>query len=161
MTASDESTSGRLLAAGLLAAALAVIGLVSLIGLFVVIISPATSASCLPGSGSGGVAISPVSVPPGLSATARQVWDTPLQMQPGHWYPVGATEYYDGDGTGSGHFGSIPDPAQSNLDEHPDTFAELSLLPSNPANGGTFTFADANALGNLPYMTGLLVARDG
>jgi cell wall-associated NlpC family hydrolase len=161
MTASDESTSGRLLAAGLLAAALAVIGLVSLIGLFVVIISPATSASCLPGSGSGGVAISPVSVPPGLSATARQVWDTPLQMQPGHWYPVGATEYYDGDGTGSGHFGSIPDPAQSNLDEHPDTFAELSLLPSNPANGGTFTFADANALGNLPYMTGLRVAREG
>ncbi len=158
MTGTDENTSGHLLVAGLLAAALAVIGFVSLIVLVVAIISPATSASCLPGG--GGIAVSTVSVPPGLSATARQSWDTPLQMQPGHWYQVGATEYYDGDGTGSGHFGSIPDPAQSNLDQHPDTFAELSLLPSNPANGGTLTFADANALGNLPYMTGLRVARN-
>jgi cell wall-associated NlpC family hydrolase len=82
-------------------------------------------------------------------------------MQPDQWYPVGATEYYAGDSTGSGNYGSIPDPAQANLSEHPDTFAELSLLPTNPANGGTFTFQDANALGELPYMTGLRVARDG
>ena len=41
------------------------------------------------------------------------------------------------------------------LPAHPDTFAELSVLDSNPANGGTFTFADANALNNLPYLTGL------
>jgi hypothetical protein len=162
VTGADENASGRLLAAALLAAALAVIGLVSLIALFVAIISPTTSASCLPSGGSNdAIAVSTVNVPPGLSASAREVWDTPLAMQPSRWYPVGATEYYDGDGTGSGHFGSIPDPAQSNLDEHPDTFAELSLLSSNPANGGPFTFADANALGNLPYMTGLRVARNG
>ena len=53
-----------------------------------------------------------------------------------------------------GDYGSIPDPAQSYLPAHPDSFAELSVLDSNPANGGSFTFADANALGSLPYMTG-------
>ncbi len=35
------------------------------------------------------------------------------------------------------------------------------MLDSNPANGGTFTFADANALSNLPYLTKLRVAHDG
>ena len=35
------------------------------------------------------------------------------------------------------------------------------MLDSNPANGGTFTFADANALSNLPYLTALRVAHDG
>jgi hypothetical protein len=44
---------------------------------------------------------------------------------------------------------------------HPDTFAELSVLNTNPANRGAFTFADANALGNLPYLTALRVAHDG
>ena len=32
------------------------------------------------------------------------------------------------------------------------------MLDSNPANGGTFTFQDGNALNTLPYMTGLRVA---
>jgi hypothetical protein len=162
MTGTDDSSAGGLLAAGLVAAAVAVIAVVSLIALVVIVIFPATSASCQP-AGSGGLAVSSVNVPPGLSATARQVWDAPLRMQPGQWYPVGATEYYAGDGTGSSHFGSIPDPSESNLSEHPNTFAELSLEPSNKANecSGCFQFQDANALGVLPYMTGLRVARGG
>ena len=51
-------------------------------------------------------------------------------------------------------YGAIGAPGQSYLPAHPDTFAELSVLDHNPANSGTFTFADANALNNLPYMTG-------
>jgi len=35
------------------------------------------------------------------------------------------------------------------------------VLDSNPTDGGTFTFADANALDNLPYLTALRVAHDG
>ena len=35
------------------------------------------------------------------------------------------------------------------------------MLDHNPANGGTFTFADANALNNLPYLTALRVANNG
>ncbi len=58
-------------------------------------------------------------------------------------------------------FGSIPEPGESYLPSHPDSFAELSVLDSNPADGGGFTFADANALGNLPYLAGLRVAHDG
>ncbi len=158
----SENTSGGLLAAGLAAILVAILAVLGLIVVVVAVIFPATSASCqTPGSAGGGVAVNTVNVPPGLSAMARELWDQPLRMQPGHWYPVGATEYYAGDGTGSGDYGSIPDPAQANLTEHPDTFAELSLLPTNPANGGTLTFQDANALGTLPYMTGLRVARNG
>ena len=157
MPGNSDSHSGVALAA-LAAAMLPVAALVGLIVLVITLIAPPSSASC---SSSGGVAVQPVSVPAGLSRLASELWDKPLDMQPGQWYPVGATEYYAGDSTGSGHYGSIPDPAESNLDEHPDTYAELSLLPSNPANGGTLTFADADALGNLPYMTGLRVARNG
>ena len=36
----------------------------------------------------------------------------------------------------SGAYGSIPDPAQSYLPAHPDTFAELSVLAHNPASDG-------------------------
>lgn len=157
----SESNAGFSLAV-LAAAAVPVAMVLGLILLVVSILEPATShAECK--AGGGGVAVSPVSVPAGLSKEARELWDKPLSMQPGVWYPVGATEYYQGDGTGSGHTGSIPDPEQSNLDEHPDSFAELSLLPSNPANSSpsAFTFQDANALGTLPYMTALRVAKDG
>jgi hypothetical protein len=155
----SENNTGRVIA-GLLAAAVALlVGFIGLIVLFVSLIFPVESNSCGSQSTAGGVAVGQVNVPPGLGRMAREVWDRPLQMQPGQWYPVGATEYYQGDGTGSGHFGSDPDPAQANLAMHPDTYAELSLLPSNPANSGTFTFQDANALGELPYMTGLRVAR--
>jgi hypothetical protein len=156
----NNDTSSKIVLAGLAILALSLAAFVGFIVLLVTVIAPPSNASCSPGSG-GGVAVNPVSVPAGLSRLAGELWDKPLNMQPGRWYPVGATEYYQGDGTGSTHFGSIPDPSQANLDNHPDTFAELSLLPSNPANGGTFTFQDANALGNLPYMTGLRVAKDG
>jgi hypothetical protein len=143
-----------------LAAAVAPVALfVGFILVLITAIAPSSHASC--SASSGEVDVQPASVPAGLSSKARELWDKPLPMQPGVWYPAGATEYRDGDGTGSGHTGSIPDPSQANLSEHPDTFAELSLLPSNPANGGAFTFEDANALGNLPYMTGLRVARAG
>jgi hypothetical protein len=144
----------------LAAAAVPVACVLGLILLILTVISPPSHAgsSCH----AGGVTVSPVNVPAGLSKTARKLWDKPLSMQPGVWYPVGATEYYQGDGSGSGHTGSIPEPAQSNLDEHPDSFAELSLLAANPANdGGTLTFQDANSLGNLPYMTGIRVAMNG
>jgi hypothetical protein len=81
----------------------------------------------------------------------------PLQLQDGQWYRVGATEYGP---PGTGDFGSDPDPGQSDLEAHPDSFAELSTLDANPANitPSDFTFADADALGNLPYGTNLRVA---
>jgi hypothetical protein len=144
--------------------ALAIVGipfllLASVLVLLITTIAPASHAACSPQP--AGVASQPLSAPAGLGRRARELWDRPLEMRPGAWYPVGATAYYQGDGSGTGHFGSIPDPAQANLDEHPDSFAELSLLAQNPANTGAFTFADANALGNLPYMTGLRVAKDG
>jgi cell wall-associated NlpC family hydrolase len=160
--ASQENTAGRLLMAGLLAGTTALLGFLGLVVVLVAVIFPSTSSSCET-PGSGGVAVRTVNVPPGLSGLARELWDKPLRMQPGQWYPVGATEYYAGDGTGSGHFGSIPNPAQANLTEHPDTFAELSLEAQNKANecAACFKFPDANALGVLPYMTALRVARGG
>ncbi len=72
----------------------------------------------------------------------------PLKMTPGRWYRVGATEF-------SGSFGG----SGAYLPSYPDSFAELSLLDSNPYPN--FTFADANALDNLPYGTAIRVANDG
>lgn len=92
---------------------------------------------------------------------AAGMFATPLRMQPGRWYEVGATEYGGPSDPSSGNYGAIPDPAQSYLPAHPDSFAELSLLDRNPGNGGTFTFADANALNRLPYLTALRVRHDG
>ncbi len=86
----------------------------------------------------------------------------PLQLAPGRTYLVGATEYGGPGDRSSGEYGSIPDPTQSYLPAHPDTFAELSLLDHNPADDGqTFTFKDADALDNLPYLTGLRVTHAG
>lgn len=151
--AESENTVGRAIA-GLLAAAVALVAcFIGLIVLFVSLIFPVENSQCGGQSTAGGVGVAQVNVPSGLSRMARELWDKPLNMQPGQWYPVGATRYDEGE------FGSDPDPAQANLSMHPDTFAELSLLPSNPANSGTFTFQDANALGELPYMTGLRVAK--
>jgi hypothetical protein len=154
---SSDNQSGW--AIGVLAVGMApLLAFLGFLLLVVTVLSPASSASC---SAGGGVAVQPVNVPAGLTHLASELWDKPLNMQQGKWYPVGATEYHAGDSTGSGTMGSIPDPSEANLEHHPDSFAELSLLPSNPANGGTFTFQDANALGNLPYMTALRVAKDG
>jgi hypothetical protein len=91
----------------------------------------------------------------GAGASAAGHFAAPLQLQHGRWYRVGATEY-----TGSG-FGSYG--PQSDLWSYPDTYAELSTLSGNPANvaTGDFTFSDADALGELPYMTGLRVRVGG
>ena len=85
----------------------------------------------------------------------------PLRLEPGRWYQAGATQYGGPGDPSSSDYGSIGTPGESYLPAHPDTFAELSVLDSNPANGGTFTFADANALNNLPYLTALRVANNG
>jgi hypothetical protein len=94
--------------------------------------------------------------PPCTSAPADAVTPTgpiragmfaaPLRLAPGRWYRVGATRY-DGTVGASGAF----------LPSAPDSFAELSLLEANPYPN--FTFADANALSNLPYGTALRVAN--
>lgn len=121
-------------------------------------------ATCRAQAATGGLVVSPANPSPGLSPRQRQLFSAPLQLQPGRWYSVGATWYYAGDDTGSTSSGAIPDPAQSDLAQHPDTFAELSVLtvnPANPENGGTFKVSDANALGVLPWMTSLRVAYGG
>jgi hypothetical protein len=93
----------------------------------------------------------------GPGVVAGGLFAQPLLLRPGHWYAVGATEYGGAGDPSSGDYGAIPAPGESFLPAHPDSFAELSVLDSNPANGGAFTFADANALGNLPYLTALRV----
>ncbi len=102
-----------------------------------------------------------VNQPAGGGPLAQGLYAAPLELAPGRWYEVGATEYGGPGDPTSGDYGSIPEPGESYLPSHPDSFAELSVLDSNPANGGGFTFADANALGNLPYLAGLRVAHDG
>jgi hypothetical protein len=109
----------------------------------------------------GGASVGTVNQPAGAGQLAQGLYATPLALAPGRWYEVGATEYGGPGDPTSGDYGSIPQPGESYLPAHPDSFAELSVLDNNPANGGTFTFADANALSNLPYLTGLRVAHDG
>jgi hypothetical protein len=98
--------------------------------------------------------------PPSSSTPAGMptggMFATPLQLQDGRWYEVGATDYGGPSDPASGDYGS----SGAFLPAYPDSFAELSVLSSNPANGGTFTFAEANALNNLPYGTALRV-RNG
>jgi hypothetical protein len=102
-----------------------------------------------------------VELTPGGGPLGEGLYAEPLHLLPGRRYQVGATEYGGPADPNSGSYGAISDPAQDYLPDHPDTFAELSLLDSNPANRGGFTFAQANALGNLPYMTALRVSHAG
>jgi hypothetical protein len=102
-----------------------------------------------------------LNVPAGGGAIAGNQYAAPLELQPGRWYEVGATQYGGPGDPSSGNYGSIPDPAQAYLPAHPDSFAELSVLDSNPANAGSFTFADANALNRLPYLSALRVDYGG
>jgi hypothetical protein len=82
----------------------------------------------------------------------------PLQLQVGRAYAVGATEYGGPNDPSSGTVGS----SGTDLPDHPDSFAELSLLDVNPArDGGGFTFQDADALGALPYGTPVRVTHNG
>jgi hypothetical protein len=97
------------------------------------------------------------SQPPSAGDVARGFFAPPLLLRPGRWYEVGATEYGGPGDPSSGEYGAIPNPDEAFLPAHPDSFAELSVLASNPANHGTFTFQAANALGNLPYLTALRV----
>jgi hypothetical protein len=82
----------------------------------------------------------------------------PLTLQAGQRYQVGATEYGGPEDPSSGSVGS----SGVNLAEHPDSFAELSLLNTNPIGAGQpFTFNDANALNELPYGTAIRVRSNG
>jgi hypothetical protein len=139
------ATLTRWLAGGLLLAlALAAMAAAITAG----VLGQGTADGCLAGAATGGTG-------------SRGVASAQLRLLPGRWYQVGATEYGGPGDPTSGAYGSVPDPAQAYQPAHPDTFAELSVLPANPASNGTFTFADANALGNLPYLTGLRVQHDG
>ncbi len=98
---------------------------------------------------------------PAGGAVAAGLYAPPLTLVPGRSYEVGATEYGGPGDPSSGSYGAIPNPSQAYLPAHPDSFAELSVLVGNPASSGAFTFADANALGRLPYMTALRVTHAG
>jgi hypothetical protein len=98
---------------------------------------------------------------PAGGAISAGLYAAPLTPQPGRSYQVGATEYGGPGDPTSGSYGSIPNPDQSYLPAHPDSFAELSVLASNPANHESFTFADANALNRLPYLAALRVTHGG
>jgi hypothetical protein len=136
----------------LAAAALLVITLPVLVAACVTaLIAQETQAGC-----GGGEAINQ----PAGGAVGQGLYAPPLMLQPGRSYRVGATEYGGPGDPTSGHYGSIPNPGQSYLPAHPDTFAELSVLDSNPANHGSFTFNDANALNRLPYLAALRVTHD-
>jgi hypothetical protein len=102
-----------------------------------------------------------LNVPAGGGAIAGNQYAAPLELLPGRWYEVGATQYGGPGDPSSGSYGSIPNPGESYLPARPDSFAELSVLDSNPANGGSFTFADADALNRLPYLSALRVAHGG
>jgi hypothetical protein len=129
-------------------------------GLFMVVIAPVV---LLAGAGnppcSAAAAPGTANTPAGGGPVAAGLYAQPLRLQPSRWYQVGATEYGGPSDPSSGAYGAIGIPGQSYLPAHPDTFAELSVFDHNPANGGSFTFADANALSDLPYMTGLRVAN--
>jgi len=103
-----------------------------------------------------------VNKPAGGGPVAAGMYAQSLRLQPARWYRVGATMYGGPTDPTSGDYGSIGTPGQSYLPAHPDSFAELSVLDHNPANGsGSFAFQDANALNSLPYLTGLRVANNG
>ncbi len=148
----NRNVRTALLVAALLVISLPVLVAAAVVGLF----AHEAEVACR-GAGAPGV----VDTPAGGGPIAAGLYAAPLELRPGRWYEVGATEYGGPGDPSSGDYGSIPDPGESYLPAHPDSFAELSLLDSNPANGGTLTFADADALDNLPYLTGLRVLHEG
>jgi hypothetical protein len=100
-------------------------------------------------------------IPAGGGSLSEGLYAQPLTLVPGRRYQVGATEYGGPGDPTAGSYGAIPDPRQAYLPAHPDTFAELSVLARNPANSGAFSFADAQALDRLAYMSALRVWHDG
>lgn len=134
-----------------LALALGLIVLVPLLGAAAIlgVLGEAEHSTCEP----AGIS----EIPAGGGPLGEGLYAEPLRLVPGRRYQVGATEYGGPGDPTSGSYGAIPDPGQSYLPAHPDTFAELSVLARNPANAGAFSFADADALSSLAYMTALRV----
>jgi hypothetical protein len=147
----NRQVQGALLAVVLLVVLMPVLVAAGVAGLF----AQQAEATCAGGSE---VAIDQ---PAGGGALAQGLYAAPLELTPGRWYEVGATEYGGPGDPTSGGYGSIPNPGESYLPAHPNTFAELSVMNSNPANSGSFTFSDANALHNLAYLTQLRVEHAG
>jgi hypothetical protein len=137
-----------------LAAALLLLVLVPLLGAAAILgsLAEAEPGVCEPGA---------IEIPPGGGPLAEGLYAPPLRLEPGRRYRVGATEYGGPQDPTSGSYGAIPDPGEAYLPAHPDTFAELSVLARNPAQSGTFSFADADALDRLAYMSALRVWHDG
>lgn len=104
-----------------------------------------------------GAAVPPTAVSTPTGPASAGTFAAPLQMRPGKWYRVGATEYGGPSDPSSGDYGA----SGAFLPAMPNSFAELSVLDTNPANGGSFTFGDANALNTLPYGTAIRVANGG
>ena len=147
----NRQVQGALLAVVLLVVLMPVLVAAGVAGLF----DQQAEATC------GGGSETTINPPAGGGALAQGLYAAPLELTPGRWYEVGATEYGGSGDPTSGDYGSIPNPGESYLPAHPNSFAELSVLDSNPANGGTFTFGDANALHNLPYLSQLRVEHAG
>ena len=84
----------------------------------------------------GAGSVGQVNQPAGGGPLSAGLYAVPLGLAPGRWYEVGATEYGGPGDPTSGDYGSIPNPGESYLPSHPDSFAELSVLDSNPANTG-------------------------
>ena len=84
----------------------------------------------------------------------------PLKLQQGKWYEVGATQYGGPADPSAGTAARSVRPAglPARAPRHVRRALGARQQPGQP--GGTFTFADANALNNLPYMTGLIVANN-
>src|SRR4029077_7942047 len=82
----------------------------------------------------GGASVGAVNQPAGGGPLARGLYAAPLELALGRWYEVGATTYGGPSDSTSGDYGSIPNPGESYLPAHPESFAELSVLDSNPAN---------------------------
>jgi hypothetical protein len=131
------------------------------IALLPVLVAAAVSGVVVGEQEAGCAAAGSVNAPAGGGPAAQGEFAAPLALTAGRSYRVGATQYGGPGDPTSGAYGSIPDPGQSHLPSHPDSFAELSVLDSNPANSGSFTFSDADALSRLPYMTALRVSSAG
>jgi len=139
-------------------AVLAVIGTpVFMVLLVLTLFAGSPEAECRASGGAGGLVVTPANPPAGLTPRQQQLFSIPLQMQPGRWYSTAATWFYAGDGSGTGTHGAIPDLGQSDLTQHPNTFAELSLRTTNSG----INYDTANALGRLPWMTAVRVAYRG
>lgn len=135
-------------------------------GSFVLVLAPMLASAVVLGvfadaEAEGCAPLGALELAPGEGPVGEGLYAQPLHLVPGRRYEVGATDYGGPGDPSSGSYGAIADPAEDYLPAHPDTFAELSVLERNPAQSRGFTFADADALGNLPYMSALRVWHAG